>query len=159
MKKNTYGFTIVELLVVIVVIAILAAISIVAYNGIQARAHRTAVQADLANNAKKLEEYRILNERYPATRAEFRSAGLKFTLNSYRHTVYCARNTGNDPQWAIVTRIEPSGARYYQAAGHGFGPSTAQFATAPEVCGSAGIDTPDIGHWLTSSGNWSDWVD
>ena len=31
------GFTIVELLIVIVVIAILAAISIVAYNGIQAR--------------------------------------------------------------------------------------------------------------------------
>lgn len=33
------GFTIVELLIVIVVIAILAAISIVAYNGIQQRAH------------------------------------------------------------------------------------------------------------------------
>lgn len=36
-NKKARGFTIVELLVVIVVIAILAAISIVAYNGIQAR--------------------------------------------------------------------------------------------------------------------------
>lgn len=36
--SRTRGFTIVELLIVIVVIAILAAITIVAYNGIQARA-------------------------------------------------------------------------------------------------------------------------
>lgn len=36
--NGQYGFTIVELLIVIVVIAILAAISVVAYNGIQNRA-------------------------------------------------------------------------------------------------------------------------
>jgi len=40
--KNNDGFTIVELLIVIVVIAILAAISIVAYNDIQQRANNTA---------------------------------------------------------------------------------------------------------------------
>ena len=38
MKKTKSGFTIVELLIVIVVIGILAAITIVAYNGIQSRA-------------------------------------------------------------------------------------------------------------------------
>jgi len=38
---NKRGFTIVELLIVIVVIAILAAISIVAYNGIQQRSRNT----------------------------------------------------------------------------------------------------------------------
>lgn len=38
MKKSTRGFTIVELLIVVVVIAILAAITIIAYNGIQDRA-------------------------------------------------------------------------------------------------------------------------
>ena len=36
--KQQHGFTIVELLIVIVVIGILAAITIVAYNGIQNRA-------------------------------------------------------------------------------------------------------------------------
>ena len=37
-QRNLRGFTIVELLIVIVIIAILAAITIVAYNGIQQRA-------------------------------------------------------------------------------------------------------------------------
>lgn len=41
--KKAYGFTIVELLITIVVIAILASISIVAYNGIQTRARAVAI--------------------------------------------------------------------------------------------------------------------
>ena len=47
MKRRDDGFTIVELLIVIVVIAILAAISVVAYNGIQTRTQETVVKSDL----------------------------------------------------------------------------------------------------------------
>ena len=54
LKLRRSGFTIVELLIVIVVIGILAAISIVAYNGIQNRANDTAVQSDLSNMARKI---------------------------------------------------------------------------------------------------------
>lgn len=62
-KKS--GFTIVELLIVIVVIAILAAISIVAYNGIQQRGRDTQRSSDIANIKKALEVYRIHNGGYP----------------------------------------------------------------------------------------------
>lgn len=41
MRKSVSGFTIVELLIVIIVIAILATISVVAYNGVQQRAKFT----------------------------------------------------------------------------------------------------------------------
>jgi general secretion pathway protein G len=63
-RKNT-GFTIVELLIVIVIIGILAAIVIVAYNGITGKANDSAVQSDLANMAKKFGIAKALNGTYP----------------------------------------------------------------------------------------------
>jgi prepilin-type N-terminal cleavage/methylation domain-containing protein len=60
------GFTIVELLVVVVVIAILAAISIVAYNGITGRAVETSMKSDLRNVETAVELDRITTGSYPA---------------------------------------------------------------------------------------------
>ena len=65
MKKTTSGFTIVELLIVIVVIAILAAISIVAYTGIQSRAKTSSAQTAAANLEKKVQLYYIDEGHYP----------------------------------------------------------------------------------------------
>jgi len=59
--KNEIGFTIVELLIVIVVIGILAAITIVSYNGIQDRARTAQVNADLANLDKATRAARLLS--------------------------------------------------------------------------------------------------
>ena len=56
-KRN--GFTIVELLVVIVVIGILAAITIVSYSGITQRANEAVLQSDLDNASKILKMYQV----------------------------------------------------------------------------------------------------
>ena len=61
------AFTIVELLIVIVIIAILAAITVVAYNGLQTRARASAASAALSQARKKLELYKVDNGSYPAT--------------------------------------------------------------------------------------------
>lgn len=59
MDKSRSGFTIVELLIVIVVIAIIATISVVAYSGIQTRARASAIISDLKATEKALNAYKI----------------------------------------------------------------------------------------------------
>lgn len=70
------GFTIVELLIVVVVIAILAAITIVAYNGITANARDSALKADLTTAAKKAGIAQVETGAYPSTKP----AGLSGTI-------------------------------------------------------------------------------
>lgn len=56
--RNRYGFTIVELLIVIVVIAVLAGITVVAFNGVQQRAKFTQQAADTERLVKALRMYK-----------------------------------------------------------------------------------------------------
>lgn len=67
MRKNISGFTIVELLIVVVVIGILAAIVIVAYNGIQQSARDTVRKQDVATIGKALQLYAIENGGFMST--------------------------------------------------------------------------------------------
>lgn len=63
--KHRSGFTIVELLIVIVVIAVLAAISIVAYTGIQQRATNTAIINSVNQSLRLIQAYIAESEKYP----------------------------------------------------------------------------------------------
>lgn len=65
MRKFPRGFTIVELLVVIVVIGILATVIVVAYNGISGRAVTASLQSDLTQAKKQIESYYTVNGVYP----------------------------------------------------------------------------------------------
>ena len=64
-SATTAGFTIVELLIVIVVIAILAAITIVAYNGIRDRANNTQTTDALRAWIKAMKLYKVDNGKWP----------------------------------------------------------------------------------------------
>ncbi len=113
-RKQT-GFTIVELLIVIVVIAILAAITIVAFNGIQARARdseRTA-EAKLLQNA--IEMYRVDNGTYPLHASGNDNSGYSISVIE---SLLVPKYINSLPQ-------EPNSTNYYQyvrgTSGNSFG--------------------------------------
>lgn len=66
LKKRSEGFTIVELLIVIVVIGILAALVITTYSGIQAKARNSERQTDVNSLQTQLEAYFAQNGHYPS---------------------------------------------------------------------------------------------
>ena len=65
LKKKSQGFTIVELLIVIVVIGILAALVLNSFNGVQARARDTERRTDINAIATQLEVYYNDKSGYP----------------------------------------------------------------------------------------------
>jgi len=70
MQRNAQykrGFTVVELLIVVVVIAILAVVTTVAYNGIQQRAVNVQNEAEASQAVRLLKSYYALNGSYPST--------------------------------------------------------------------------------------------
>lgn len=66
-RNNSSAFTIVELLIVIVVIAILAAISVVAFTGIQQRATNTKIISAANQVVKTISGYIASTGAYPLT--------------------------------------------------------------------------------------------
>ena len=65
LKRNQSGFTIVELLIVIIVIGILATLVLVTFTGIQQSARNTQRQTDIKAVASHLETYNAKNSFYP----------------------------------------------------------------------------------------------
>lgn len=159
--KQTQGFTIVELLIVIVVIAVLAAIVIVAYQGIQNHANDTAVQSDLRNIGAKFSEYRVTNgDVSPANGTEYVSSGAKASHNSYGahyvpagsngyNLLHCYTSSSSDT-WGLVAASK-SGTVYVFKNGSvttGVGPLT----TYTTTCANNGL--PAGGQWLFVNGSW-----
>ncbi len=69
MKKSQNGFTLVELVIVILIIAVLAAISIPGYREYVMRGHRRAAQAAMMEIAAQQRQYFVANRSF-ATAAE-----------------------------------------------------------------------------------------
>jgi len=120
-RKYNSAFTIVELLIVIVVIAILAAISIVAYNGIQQRARASEANSALAQAKKKLELYKVDNGSYP-TSGNLASAGIASTDVDYQYTsngtTYCITGTAGNVSYKASDSTNPTQGG---CSGHGQG--------------------------------------
>lgn len=99
LSLSSTGFTIVELLIVIVVIGILATIIIVAYGSVQQNAAESVLRNDLRNAASELNLYSVKNGGYPSDTASAndgqglsKSEGVTYQYTSDGST-YCLSAT------------------------------------------------------------------
>lgn len=164
MGTKQKGFTIVELLIVIVVIGILAAIVIVAFNGIQNRANDASVQTDLKNIGKALENYRAVIGTYPVSEAALESmydpvtgtseAKVKVNKNAYdvmatatptdlahRNLVICVQ-AGINPKIGVAALSKSGQVWFYTSGGGLVKDSNAWAGQQSTICPRLGIAYP-----------------
>lgn len=162
-NKQESGFTIVELLIVIVVIGILAAITIVAYSGIQQQSNNTSVISSASSYLKLIQSYIAVSGKYPdtswacvSTTAGCSLAGTNATFNTNMATV------GVPPKSVPVTGPDRFGLQYIYD-------STRTFNGAPQPAmllywlsglnqerKVSGVATPVFGAIVTSTTGYTD---
>lgn len=99
------GFTIVELLIVIVVIAILAAITIVAFRGVQDRAQASASRAGQSQLSRKIEIFKAQAAVYPVSISDCPSPAVTNVCiepESGQTLSYFAFNTDVPPRFSAA---------------------------------------------------------
>lgn len=157
------GFTIVELLTVIIAIGIIASITVVSYNGIQNRANDAAVQSDLLNISKRIQVFFAANDRFPKGSSDLLAADVRVTKAAYSrgmnngsswyNLVYCWPNTANPAQFAIIAQSK-SGAvfQYYNSKVSQVAYALSGSAT---TCSAAGVDISTSGRdWFYDADAW-----
>lgn len=117
MQNKNGGFTIVELLIVIVVIGILAAITVTAFNGIQERARNNQTISAVKEYTKLYRAYALDNHSYP-------NGASNYCLGSGYPSNLCWDNRAYAPNTAVDNALKtyastlpnPSTKRVYRNA-------------------------------------------
>lgn len=105
-RKRSSGFTIVELLIVVVVISILAAITVVSYNGVQSRARDSKRIEKVKAIERAMELYYADNGRYPPIQD---GSGAEGTCGSQTENWgHCDRNLALSNALAPYMQIDPT---------------------------------------------------
>ena len=114
-KKREEGFTLIELMIVIAIIGILAAIAIPQFSAYRTRAYNSAAQSDLKNASTTQEAFYVDNQHYCATIADLTGAtyGLYLSTNVSLTIVHGTTASYN------MTAKHSSGSKYYTLSGPG----------------------------------------
>lgn len=138
MTKETIGFTIVELIIVISVIAILAGITIVSYGSWRTTTAQNTVKSDLNGVASAMESARTFNNGYPASIPTTFSSSPDVSLDYAR---------GDTNSYCITaTSVAVSSVSYYIDSLQG---STVQQGVCPGIITNL-IANPSVENGSTS---------
>ncbi|MDP1605976.1 MAG: type IV pilin protein [Rhodocyclaceae bacterium] len=121
--RNCRGFTLIELMITVAIVAILASVALPSYQEYVKRGNRAAAQAQMMDIANLEQQYILANRVYTATGSEF---GYALPSNVGAHYSYAitVNNVGPPPSFTIT-----------------FTPSGTQTSDGPLVLTSAGVKT------------------
>lgn len=157
---TSFGFTIVELLIVVVVIGVISSIVVVAYRGITSNANKTSVLNDLASLGKKLELYKVTNGKYPTDATGMNTADLKVSRDSYdeRNNLYYVVDTGG--RWYTFGAITQNVAhclangRIIQNGGNACNSYANTLNNVIAQANSEGVTITSANTWNSSGYDW-----
>jgi prepilin-type N-terminal cleavage/methylation domain-containing protein len=149
LNKQNKGFTIVELLIVIVVIGILAGLVITTYNGIQQKARNTERTTDLKTFQSQLEAYYANNGRYPT------STDLGSTSANNLTFIAGAGTTGLKGMDKETLRDPKAAAADYSLSTSATPTNKYSYAPSPGTCDNTTTDCTSYKLYATPEGSGS----
>ncbi|MGQ5525011.1 type IV pilin protein [Chitinimonas sp. PSY-7] len=114
-RQSSSGFTLIELMIVVAIIGVLAAIAIPQYSNYIARSRKVAAQADLMKYAQALERYYTTNQTYQ--KAGGCPPEAKNGIDNTKYYTYSA--TCNSADFKVkATPIDPNSKLVEQTLDH-----------------------------------------
>jgi prepilin-type N-terminal cleavage/methylation domain-containing protein len=162
------GFTVTELLIVIVVIGIIAGLTVAGYSTFQKRAYDASVQSDLESISGQLEGYRVRidssspNVEFPRTTTVLETLEIQASKTAYDTTIplnmiYCLNTTGTEPYQAYKLVARSKSGAIFMMTQDGFQTHslTASNLTSG-LCATFGMS--QVSNGMSSAGVWQTWV-
>jgi len=121
--KNTSGFTLIELMIVVVIIGILAAIAIPNFVEMQARAREASVKANMHSMQLAVEDFSVKNTGTYPVAADDAAVQANMPSGNYPRNPFTGFNDawtwGADPAAPGIIGVNPATTTTYVIKGYG----------------------------------------